>query len=217
MDLKTKLAAVGLSAGLLGGGTAGVLLSQASGAGAADNSSTTSVDAGATNATHKPGDGIKSVLDGLVKDGTLTQAQSDKVLKALEAARPKDGPGGPGGRGGHGPGARKVALSAAATALGMTEADLRTALESGKTIAAIAKEKNVDVNTVISALVAEAKTHLDAEVKAGTLTQAEADTRLAEVKTRITDMVNNGRPARPAQNGTATNSTTPSASPTAAA
>ena len=142
MDLKTKLAAVGLSAGLLGGGTAGVLLSQASGAGAADSSSTTSVDAGASNATHKPGDRIKSVLDGLVKDGTLTQAQADKVLKALEAARPKDGPG---GRGGHHPGARKVALSAAATALGMTEADLRTALESGKTIAAIAKEKNKGV------------------------------------------------------------------------
>ena len=214
MDLKAKLAAVGLSAGLLGGGTAGMLLTQASGAGAATDTSSTSAAADSSTAAPTPGKPFQTVLDALVKDGTLTQDQADIVQAALEAARPAGGHGGPGGRGERGGGA---GLAAAATALGMTEADLHTAVHSGKTIAAIAKEKNVDVNTVIDAMVAATKTRLDAEVKAGTLTQEQADTRLTEAKTRITDTVNNGRPARPAQYSTTTDSTSTSASTTAAA
>ncbi|MGB2758104.1 MAG: hypothetical protein WBD02_10650, partial [Acidimicrobiia bacterium] len=194
MDLKSKLAAVGLSAGLLGGGTAGMLLSQASVAGAADSNAASS-DANRPD----PGARVKTVLDKLVKDGTLTQAQADKVLKALKAAMPQGGKGGP-GRGGFGRGvARGVGLEAAAKALGMTAADLRTELQSGKTIAAVATEKKVDVNTVIDALVTEMKAHLDTEVKDGTITQAQADERMKNAKTRITDMVNNGPKA--GQNG----------------
>src|SRR5207237_9806328 len=81
------------------------------------------------------GDWAKSVLDGLVAKGTITQAQADEILAALNAARPAHGPGGPGGPGpGHGFGN----LDAAAKALGMSVDDLRSALEGGKSLATLA-------------------------------------------------------------------------------
>ena len=64
-------------------------------------------------------------------------------------------------------------LDAAATAIGITTDQLRTELQAGKTIAAVAGEHHVDVNTVI-----------DAMVKAAT----------TDLKAHITDLVNNGFP-----------------------
>lgn len=55
---------------------------------------------------------------------------------------------------------RGEGLAAAAKALGMTEADLKTELAAGKSIADVAAERNVDVQTVIDALVADAKSRL---------------------------------------------------------
>lgn len=57
-------------------------------------------------------------------------------------------------------------LSVAAGALGISEDGLRTALESGKTIAQVALDQGVDVNTVIDALVADAQTNLRDRVTA---------------------------------------------------
>jgi hypothetical protein len=76
-----------------------------------------------------------------------------------------------------GPGVRMkhdgAELDAAASAIGITSDELRTELKAGKTIAAVAGEHDVDVNTVI-----------DAMVKAAT----------ADLKDHITDIVNNGFP-----------------------
>jgi hypothetical protein len=80
--------------------------------------------------------------------------------------------------------------SVVAKAIGMTEADLKTALSSGQTIAAVAKAHNVSVQVVIDALVADEKTELAAAVKAGTITQAQADARTTNLVQRITDRVN---------------------------
>jgi hypothetical protein len=60
--------------------------------------------------------------------------------------------------------ARGDALKTAADTLGMTPAELRTELQSGKSIADVAKEKNVDVQKVVDALVAEAKSRLETEI-----------------------------------------------------
>jgi hypothetical protein len=77
----------------------------------------------------------------------------------------------------------------------MSEADLRTALEDGKSLATIAGEKGVAVSKVVDALVAELKAHLDEEVASGEHTRAEADQKLADAKSRIEAFVNGTAPA----------------------
>lgn len=134
---------------------------------------------------------LAEVLAPLVTDGTLTQAQADAVIAVLQAARPEGG-----GHGGPGRGHGRPSLDAAATALGVTPAELGQQLRDGSTIAEIAAAQGVDVQTVIDALVAEATTKLNEKVAAGELTQTEADTKLATIEERITERVNNGRPER---------------------
>ena len=142
---------------------------------------------------------LKNALSGLVSDGTLTQAQADKVASTLDAKLPRRGFGrfgGPGGRmGGR---LMRDELAAAAKALGLTDAQLRTDLQGGTSLAAIAKSRNVSVDTLVKALVAVAKDDLAAAVKAGRLTQAQADKISPTLTQRITDQVNRVRPARPA-------------------
>jgi uncharacterized protein YidB (DUF937 family) len=143
----------------------------------------------------------QTVIDAMVAaaEARLDEAKAalpERIAAMVDGTMPAGGPGGGhgggpgGGRGGRGPG-----LSAAATALGVSEDDLRTALQDGKTIAAVAEEKGVDVQTVIDAMVAEAETHLAEEVESGRITQAQADERLAELETRVTERVNSTGPA----------------------
>ncbi len=123
-------------------------------------------------------------------DGTITAAQADAVAEHLAANRPERGDHGPGGRGGR-PGFDGEVL---AGLLGIDVDTLRTELRSGKTIAEIATDQGVEVQTVIDALVAEAQSHLELSVDNGRLTQEEADAKLAELTERITERVNEGRP-----------------------
>ncbi len=81
-------------------------------------------------------------------------------------------------------------LTAAAKAVGMTEAALTTELDSGKTTAAVATAKGVALQRVIDAIVASDKAEIAAAVKAGTMTQAQADERLANLAAHVTDEVN---------------------------
>ena len=92
---------------------------------------------------------------------------------------------------------RPSPLAAASKVLGITEAELKTELEAGKSVADVAKAKNVDLATVKAALLAEAKAHIDAEVAAGKHTAAEGAAKLAEVTSRIDTMLTTaGLPAR---------------------
>lgn len=90
---------------------------------------------------------------------------------------------------------------AVATALGITVEELKTELSSGKSIADIAKAKNVDITKVISAMTAQMKAHLDEEVASGEHTQAEADAKLAEFTARVTEMVNKAGGPKAGQKG----------------
>ena len=105
-----------------------------------------------------------------------------------------NGPGGPmGGPGlnhGFNPNETVSDLSVVAKAIGISEADLQTALDGGQTVAAIAKAHNVTAQTVIDALVADGQSELAADVTAGRLTQAQADAQKAQVTQRATDQVN---------------------------
>ena len=98
------------------------------------------------------------------------------------------GPGGPGG--GHSEAVSDT--SVIAKAIGITEAQLLTELNAGKTPAQVATAHGVTAQKVIDALVADGQSELAADVKAGRLTQAQADARKADVTQRATDQVNNG-------------------------
>ena len=92
---------------------------------------------------------------------------------------------------------RPSPLATASKVLGITEAELKTELEAGKSVADVATAKNIDLATVKAALLAEAKAHIDAEVAAGKHTAAEGATKLAEVTSRIDTMLTTaGLPAR---------------------
>ncbi len=99
-------------------------------------------------------------------------------------------PGGPGG-----PGAHTEAVSdtsVVAKAIGITEAQLLTELNAGKTPAQVATAHGVAVQKVIDAVVADGMSELAADVKAGRITQAQADAMKSQVTQRATDQVNNG-------------------------
>ena len=87
-------------------------------------------------------------------------------------------------------------LASVATVLKMTEAELKTQLDAGKSLADVAKAQGVNVQSVIDVIVAEVKAHVAEEVASGELTQAEADAKLADVNSKVTEMVNSTRPAR---------------------
>jgi hypothetical protein len=125
-------------------------------------------------------------LDAAVKAGTLTQAQADEIKAHRKAegtvlGHIGRGPGGPGGRGGHhgGPGGRGgLDGAAAAKALGLTESQLRTQLQT-KSLAAIAKAQGKDLADVKAAVKAALTKRLDADVKAGRITDAQRDEMLS--------------------------------------
>jgi len=147
---------------------------------------------------------FKAHLDEEVASGKHTQAEADAKLAefSTRVTTMVNAPGlpmhggkgghGPGGKGGHGP--QKFATAQLATTLKLTEAELQTQLKSGKTIKQIADAQNVDIADVKTTLTAAFKAHLDEEVASGEHTQAEADAKLAEFKTRLDDMVNGVRP-----------------------
>jgi hypothetical protein len=194
--MKKRFAAAGLAAGLTGGAIAGIALTHPSVSGAqTDTTTETTVpaqtDESGSDATRpEPGAWLSETLAPLVADGTITQAQADAVIAAIQEARPDHG------LRGHRFG-RGVKLEVAATAIGITPEELRTALQAGQSLAEVAEANGVAVQTVIDAFVADLKTHLDARVASGDITQAEADEKLANATERITAMVNGDFPDRP--------------------
>ena len=193
---RTRLVALGLSAGLVGGGAAGMILGTPGLSGAQYDATISTVVDDEPARGHgpdrlHPSERLAEILAPLVEDGTITQAQADAVIEAIVDAGPpprgrhRGGRPGPGWRAGRG-------LDAAAEVLGMSRSDLVDELRRGRTIAQVAETKGVEVQTVIDAMVAEVREHLDEKVADGELTRAQADRRLAEVTERITEMVNEG-------------------------
>ncbi|MBA3745984.1 MAG: DUF2680 domain-containing protein [Solirubrobacterales bacterium] len=134
-------------------------------------------------------------LDQAVKDGKLTQKQAD----AVKAKRKASGSvlGGPlghrlhrphpfgGGKGfDHGPGRPGMPGRAGgmigdlAKALGLSTDELFGQLRSGKSIADVAKAQGKSLDDLRSSVKAATKARLDKAVKAGDLTQTQADKML---------------------------------------
>src|SRR6185312_1475703 len=83
-----------------------------------------------------------------------------------------------------------AALESAATYLGMTQAQLRTALGNGKTLAEIAKDKNKSVDGLVQAMTDTATKKIDAAASAGKITKDQAADMKAHLNDAITDLVN---------------------------
>jgi ribosomal protein S20 len=160
------------------------------------------LEGGATLAqvAQQQGVDVQTVIDAMVKDATahldqavqegrLTADQAnertanlnDRITRLVNEGKPK-------GEGrGRGPG-----LDAAAKALGVSTDELRQQLQGGKTIAQVAQDRNVDKQKVIDAMVKDAQDHIDQAVKDGRLTADQANERKADLKDRITSLVDNG-------------------------
>ena len=95
-----------------------------------------------------------------------------------------------GGPGGSGHTEAVTDTSVVAKAIGITEAELKTALAGGQTVAAVANAHNVALQTVIDALVADGTSELAAQVAGGSITQAQADAEKADLVQRATDQAN---------------------------
>jgi len=148
-------------------------------------------------------------LDQLVKQGELTRAQADAILKQAKAhggAFPfgdfgHHRYGGPGHFGFHrgfgpgpflGPGPVGGPLAGAAKYLGVSTTDLIKDLRSGKTLAAIARAKGKSVSGLESAMVAPIKSHLDSAVKDGHMTKAQEQQALRMITKGIDGFVTHG-------------------------
>jgi len=92
-------------------------------------------------------------------------------------------------------------LDVAAEALGITEQELRDALRDGSSIAELAEQRGVDLQTVIDALVAEATARIDEQVAEGDLDAERAAELKEQLEQRITDLVEREGLARPGGHG----------------
>jgi len=133
-------------------------------------------------------------IDQAVEDGRLTAEQADALKERLEAG---DVPLLMGPWSGHGPGhgfhgGFAGGFDAAAAYLGLSEDELRTALEDGDTLAEVAEEQDKSVDGLVDAMVAAARAHLDEAVEEGRITEEMRDSMLATLEERIRDHVNEG-------------------------
>jgi hypothetical protein len=127
-------------------------------------------------------------VDQALKDGKITQQQADAMKARINAGQ---GPGFGFGGFGHGGGfkgnhalmhsLKTAELNAVASALHMSTADLQSALRSGKSLSDLETQQNVSDATVKAAMKNAAKGVLDNAVRAGTITQAQADAILSHV------------------------------------
>ena len=140
-------------------------------------------------------------LEAEVKAGRLTQAQANALKQRIE-----QGIGGPlwFGAGGfhrmllpYGPGMIGGNLEAAASYLGLTNAQLLSNLSSGKSLAQIAKEQKKSVSGLEDAMLAAAKSKLANAVSSGRLTAAEEKQLLSDLQARIAAQVNQAGFPRP--------------------
>jgi Arc/MetJ-type ribon-helix-helix transcriptional regulator len=142
-------------------------------------------------------------VDAALKEGKITEAEADELKARIQSGElpPFFGPGlffghrfgheGPGFHGGP-PFLFGEKLSAAADYLGLTEAELRTKLNGGQTLAQIAQAQGKSVDGLKQAILADAKKKLDQLVEDGELTQAEADAMYERLESHVDYLVEHG-------------------------
>ena len=138
-------------------------------------------------------------LDQALQDGLLTQDEADERSADLEGHAtdlvngdlPMPFPGraplfGRPGLWGFADGP----IAAAANAIGIEAVDLVAELRDGTTIAAVAEAHDVEVSSVVDAVVAALRGRLDAAVENGWITQEQADEGAGDLEEHATALVN---------------------------
>lgn len=186
-----------VAAALISGGiTLGAVFSPIGLANAQGNDTTNTTVSDAASG----GDSSTSGSTATTEGGSSTSGGSDTTAGGSSTTAPGGGattkPGGPGSgmarHGGRGHGTPR--LDAVAGIVGLSVDDLRTQLQSGKSLAEVAKAQGIDEDTLITKLTDALKTRLAEAVSNGRLTQAEADQRLADAPARIKSMVEQTMP-----------------------
>ena len=197
-----RLAVVAAATLAVVGGAAAAVAATGSGSGTSDFLDSVAKHLGVS--PQKLKDATKAAaIDQVDQDlaaGRITKAQADELKKRIEAGQGVLGPGfgrGPGGPGFGGPGGPGFALpaianevAAAAKYLGLSEADLRTKLRDGQSLADVAKAQSKDVEGLKTAILDAAKADLDKAVADKKLTQSQADDIYNGLKSHIDDVVN---------------------------
>ena len=138
-------------------------------------------------------------VDDLVANGKITQAQADKLKNAInsgkdlglgrllerrEKAREKVATA-----------IRREIGKSAADAIGISVGDLRNELKDGKSIADVASEHSVSLDTVKAQITSDAKAKLDKAVANGKITQAREDQMLQRLADNLDTILNKKKSA----------------------
>jgi hypothetical protein len=180
--MQKKTLATAAVASTLGGALAGATLLAPGLAGAQEDETPTTTEETTDTARPEAGERIAEALQGLVDDGTITQAQLDAVVDTLVEARPERGDRGH--RGGFGGGADLAEV------LGLEQAELREAIAGGQSLADVAAEQGVDTQELVDALVDAAEERVATGLENGRIDQEKADEILAGAAEKAEDLVN---------------------------
>ena len=206
MAVRRKVVAVGVAALAVGGTGAGIAATKL--ASSPSQESKAIVDDAARNLGVEPSKlsaAIKQALedrvDAAVAAGRLTKQQGQELKQRIASddfplfGPPAFGPGfAPPHPFFHG-------LDAAAAYLGLTDAQLRSRLESGKTLAEVATAESKSVDGLKNVMLKDAQAKLDQAVQDGRLTKAQEQRALSDLQQRIDGLVDgklqNRFPRRP--------------------
>ncbi len=159
---------------------------------------------------------ITETLNQLVKDGKTTQTQVDLALKNLSSMLDRAMDGEFNGvfreriqdtgrtaieRILRQLGGANALFEETAKATGLSQRDLLTQIRAGKTLAQIAKDKNVDPKTIIDAAVKQTSQRLNLAVKAGRIKQEDADKAITALPAEYEKIMNSANPLNPAAIG----------------
>jgi hypothetical protein len=138
---------------------------------------------------------LENRVDAAVAAGRLTKQQGAELKQRIESGElPLFAGPGLGGRGELHHLGPFGGLRAAATFLGLSQSQLESRLEGGKTLASIASSEGKSADDLVAAMVAPLQKRLDSAVSAGRLTKSQETSILADAKARTTDFVNGTMP-----------------------
>jgi hypothetical protein len=191
-----RLAAVTAAVVIAGGGLTVAAINPLQVAGANSAPTATSTPAPKSKAEHHGA--LAKALASLVKDGTLTQAQADKVASTVKA----DTKAGHKDRKVDRKARRTEIVALVAKTIGSTPEQVRAGVKGGTSIAAQAQAKGVTRQTVSDALTKAFNDRIDAAVAAGKIPAQRAEkakARIPQAVTRILD-ANGSHQAHPRGN-----------------